>query len=150
MSEEALATDAAAVQEDQGGVGALTTKVGGGGAVVAALGAGHDVGVRRQVVEAVAVDVEVHDQLLGARDALLLHFELGKHGKRQRALIGDALDHRSGDDKLLEFDGLVGRGGGRSGGGLGHGVEAEARRGDNPKPDGSVPQIACVHRHSSS
>jgi hypothetical protein len=139
-SVEAVRGDAAAIEQDKGGIGALAAEVGRGGAVVAARGTGHHVGLRREVVKAVAVDVEVHDQLLGARDALLLHVELGEHRERQRAFVGDALDHRAGDDELLKFDGFVRLGvGGSSGGGLRQCGGNHAHGGNNREPDRPVP-----------
>ena len=49
--------NAPAVEEDEGGAGALHAEIGGGRAVIAALGTGDDVGIRREIVEAVAVNV---------------------------------------------------------------------------------------------
>jgi hypothetical protein len=88
----AVGRHAAAVQQDQGRVGALAAQVGRARAVVAALGAGGDVGVRRQVVGTVAVDVQVGDQLLGGDDALVFQLLAADDFERQRAFLGDALD----------------------------------------------------------
>ena len=84
--------DAAAVQQDQGAVGALAAQVGRRCAVVAALRTGGDVGITCQVVGTVAVDVQAGDQLLGVDDALLFKLLAGDDFHRQRAFLGDALD----------------------------------------------------------
>ena len=93
----AVGRDAAAIEQDQGGVGALAAQVGARGAVIAALGARGDVGVRGQVVGTVAVDVEGGDQLFGRHDALVFKLLARDDLDRQRAFLGDALDARAGD-----------------------------------------------------
>ena len=131
---EAVGGDATTVEQNEGGVGTLAAKIGRGGTVIAARGTGNDVGLRREVVEAVAVDVEIHDELLGARDAFLLHFELGENGEGQSAFVGDSLDQGAGDGEPFKLrDGLAGGGLGR-GGGLGMGGGDQARSDEEHEP----------------
>src|SRR5690606_14139959 len=66
---EAVGGNPAAVEQHQGGIGALPAQVGAGDAVVAALLLVDDAGVAGQVVRRVAGDVHVHQKLLGRGDA---------------------------------------------------------------------------------
>ena len=93
-----------AVEKDQGRVATLAAQVGAGGPVVATRGSVDDVRLRGQVVQAVAVDVELHDQLLGAGNALACQLGTADGLHRQRTFGLDALDARPGDG-----DPLVGR-----------------------------------------
>jgi hypothetical protein len=110
---QAVGRDAPAVEQDQRGVAALAAQVGAGGAVVAARGAVHHVGVRGQVVQAGAVDRQVQDHLLDAGDAQPLKLRGRDHLHRQRSLAGDALDARAGDGDA--FGGLRERRAGQAG-----------------------------------
>ncbi len=88
----AVGRHAAAVEQNQGAVGALAAQVGRGCTIVAALGAGGHVRVRSQVVGTVAVHVQGGDQLFGADDALFFELLPGDDLDRQCAFLGDALD----------------------------------------------------------
>ena len=84
----------------------MAAKIGGSGAVIAPLGSGDHVGVTRQIIEAVTIDVNLRDQLLRAGDALLIHIQTRDGLHRQSALVSDPLDHRTGDDDLLQNNAL--------------------------------------------
>ena len=84
----------------------MAAKIGGSGAIITTLGSGDHVGVTRQIIEAVTIDVNLRDQLLGARDALLIHIQTRDGLHRQSAFVSDPLDHRTGDDDLLQNNAL--------------------------------------------
>ncbi len=99
---QAVGGDAAAVQQHERRIGALAAQVGAGHAVVAALVLVDDARVARQVVRAIAGDVEIAEQLLGGGDALLVDLLLGEGGDRQRILGLGALDARAGHRDLVQ------------------------------------------------
>jgi hypothetical protein len=112
---QAVGRDPAAVQQDEGGVGALVAQVRRAGPVVAPGRARHDVRVGGQVVEAVRVGRELHDQLLGRGDAALLQLLARDDLQRGSALLGDTPDVGAGDLDSLARRLLRPHGGGDQG-----------------------------------
>jgi hypothetical protein len=97
----AVGCDTAAVEQHQRAVRPLAAEIGRGRSIVAALGAGRDVGVRCQIIRTVAVDVQRRDNLLGRNKTLFFKLPARDDLDRQRAFLGDPLDRRTRDFDTL-------------------------------------------------
>ena len=100
---EAVGRDSSTVQQHEGRRRALTAKVGGGRAVVAALGAEDHIRVACEIVEAVAVADEIADELLRAVDALATQVFGGDDLQRHGAVRDLPTDAGPRDDHGLEL-----------------------------------------------
>ena len=93
-----MGSDAATVEQDQRCRATLTTQVGRGKAIGAALRASGHVGVRGQVIGTGTARRQEHVELFGAGDPGALNIGVGDDLQRQCALGRVLLDARAGDN----------------------------------------------------